>query len=426
MDVMTVIDVADAPAQPLPGLPAQCDVLVVGAGPAGSATATQLARAGWQVLLVDQHNFPRDKVCGDGLIPDTHRALQRLGVLDEVMALAQPVSHVRCVGPSGGSVDVPGSLAVLPRFKLDHVLVRNAVAAGAQLATPVKFESLLTEGEGPQARVVGACLRAEAQLHEVRARWVVMATGAAIGPVIEAGLCERRAPTGVALRAYVRHPGMREQLKHLEVVWHKAVRPGYGWIFPCGDDVYNIGVGAFQGGRGERNERAGPQVNLRQVFDAFTRMYAPARDLMAGGELQGELKGAPLRCTLAGARYSRPGLLATGEAIGSTYDFTGEGIGKAMETGLLVADALLAGQAGDWTDAAVQAHYDQGLQALKPKFKLYAKANRVNAHPWLADLVIWRAKKSERLLRRMTGVLNETSNPGNLLSAKGLLRLFTE
>lgn len=401
-----------------PVLPPRCEVLVVGAGPAGSAAATQLARHGVDVLLVDQHDFPREKVCGDGLIPDAHRALRRLGVLDQVLALAQPVSHVRCVGPGGGHVDVPGGLAVLPRRQLDHLLVRNAQAAGARFAAPVKFERLLADASNGHGPVRGASLRCGDQLVDVQARWVVMATGASIGPMVQAELSTRRAPTGIALRAYVHHPGLREQLRHLEVVWHKALRPGYGWIFPCRGDVYNIGVGAFQGN--------GPQANLRDVFEAFTHFYEPARRLMQGGTLQGELKGAPLRCTLAGARYSRPGVLAVGEAIGSTYDFTGEGIGKAMETGLMAADALTAGRgpgpARD--DAAVRADYEARLAALAPKFRLYEKANRINAHPWLADLVIWRAQRSERLRQRMSGVLNESSNPGHLISARGMFRLL--
>ena len=126
--------------------------------------------------------------------------------------------------------------------------------------------------------------------------------------------------------------------------------------------------------------------------------------------------------TLTGARWTRPGLLVTGEAAGSTYSFTGEGIGKAMETGMLAADAIM----GHADDAAARTAYEAGLTALKPKFELYERANRVNAHPWLADLLIWRAKKSPRLLKRMSGVLNETSNPGNLVSLKGISRLFFE
>src|SRR5689334_23730010 len=90
-------------------LPPACDVLVVGAGPSGSAAAATLARAGLDVVLVDAQSFPRDKVCGDGLIPDAHHAMRKLGVLDEVMRLAQRVRHVACIGPRGGRIDVPGT-----------------------------------------------------------------------------------------------------------------------------------------------------------------------------------------------------------------------------------------------------------------------------------------------------------------------------
>ncbi|HRD85981.1 MAG TPA: FAD-dependent oxidoreductase, partial [Rubrivivax sp.] len=106
----------------LPSGPLRRDVVVVGSGPAGSACAWSLARQGLQVLLVDQQAFPRDKACGDGLIPDALVALDRLGVLDEVLQQARQVPHVRCVGPRGGHVDVPGRLAVLPRRQLDHIL----------------------------------------------------------------------------------------------------------------------------------------------------------------------------------------------------------------------------------------------------------------------------------------------------------------
>ena len=122
-------------------LPLNCDVLVVGAGPAGSACARVFAQAGVDVVLVDQHAFPRDKVCGDGLIPDAYAALRRLGVLDEVMAHAQPVGLVGCVGPSGGRVDVPGTMAVVPRKTLDDILCRAAVSAGARLLPPARFDS---------------------------------------------------------------------------------------------------------------------------------------------------------------------------------------------------------------------------------------------------------------------------------------------
>jgi flavin-dependent dehydrogenase len=164
------------------------------------------------------------------------------------------------------------------------------------------------------------------------------------------------------------------------------------------------------------------------MLDDFCAVYPLAGELVAGGELQGQIKGAPLRCTLRGARWSRPGLLATGEAVGSTYAFSGEGIGKAMETGLLAAEALLA-QAGNphgCSDERVRENYEAALRALQPRFDLYETASGVNRHPWLADLVVWRARRSPRILQRLSRVLEESQNPGRLFSWRGMTKLMFE
>ena len=411
----------------LPTLPARCDILVIGAGPAGSACAQLLARAGKDVLLIDQHDFPRDKICGDGLIPDTHAALRQLGVYDEVAALATPVQHVRCVGPRGGHVDVPGSLSVLPRKVLDHILVRAAERAGARLATPWRFEAPLVESE----RVVGARLKSlsgNASLHEVRADWVVLATGAVPQALTAAGLCDRHTPSGVALRGYVKCDALVGRITQLQLVWHPRLRGGYGWIFPAPGGLFNIGAGQTGSHLRQRDGRGRMEgANLRDMFKAFAEVYAPAGELMRTGTLQGEIKGAPLRCTLLGSRWSRPGLLATGEAIGSTYAFSGEGIGKAMETGMLAARAVLHDPADAANaDVAVQAHYEAGVLKLKPQFDLYETASHVNHHPWLADLVVWRGRKSQRILERLSGVLEETQNPGRLFTLSGMRKLIFE
>jgi geranylgeranyl reductase family protein len=432
----SVTPTGSALAGALPGaLPARCDVLVIGAGPAGSACAQRLAAADVEVLLVDQHDFPRDKTCGDGLIPDAHHALRLLGVYEELAALWQPAQHVRCVGPRGKHCDVPGTVSVLPRKVLDDVLVRAAQRAGARLATPWRFEAPLQDAQG---RVVGARLRGAAPhaavqpaapTHDVQAQWVVLATGAVPQALVAAGMCERHTPSGVALRTYVRHPGLTDTLRQLQFVWHPRMRGGYGWIFPGPGGVFNIGAGhpgshlKLKSGKGHMLNN----VNLRRFFEAFCEVYEPAHQLMTEGERLGELKGAPLRCSLLGARWSRDGLLVTGEAAGSTYAFSGEGIGKALETGLLAADALLALPRSERSsDSTIRHRYEAGLIGLKPKFDLYERASRVNDHPWLADLVIWRANKSARIMARMSAVIEERQNPGFLLSFRGMRKLLTE
>lgn len=399
-------------------LPQACDVLVVGAGPAGSAAALTLARAGMSVVLVDRHAFPRDKVCGDGLIPDAHQALRELGVLSEVMQHAKRVSHVACIAPRGGRVDVAGELAVLPRKVLDDIVCRAAVAAGTRMHAPVQFMAPL-EIDGV---VTGARLQQGDQQRDITARWVLLATGAVPQALLAAGMAERHTPSGVALRGYIKNDAMVGRIDRLEIVWHRALRPGYGWIFPCGDGVFNIGVGISE----IRSTRGGGQPNLRQIYERFIRVHGPARELVLGGVPMGEIKGAPLRFNLDGARFSRPGLLVCGEAAGSTYSFTGEGVGKALHTGMLAARAVIDGHNGGWAEAQVRASYEGQLGALKPRFKMYQRANWVNRQPWLADVVVWRAQRSARIRQRISGLLDETSNPGHLLTAKGVFKLFTE
>lgn len=409
---------------PLETLPESCDVLVVGAGPAGSAAAITLARAGLDVVLVDQHSFPRDKICGDGLIPDAHRALAELGVLDEVMALAQPARFVRCTSPRGRQLDVEGTLAVLPRKQLDEIVCRAAVHSGARMHAPLRLSQLLEDG----GRVVGARLQQDGEHRLLRARWVVLATGAVPEALINTGMALRQGPSAVALRCYIRNPAMAAEITGLEVLFHRSLAPGYGWIFPCGQGVFNVGVGLVRHAGAKRD--TGSSMNLREMFHKLGGLSDTARRLFQEGEQLGPLKGAPLRCTLEGARLSRPGLLVTGEAAGSTYALTGEGIGKALETGILAAQAISLGSAhgaqGSVLDEAqVRAHYQSQIDALRPRFGLYERAQAASANPWMTELLLWRAQHSPRLRRGLSGILNESTDPSRRFRFKDMLRLLS-
>lgn len=411
-------------------LPDHCDVLVIGAGPAGSAAAITLARLGMNVTMIDQHDFPREKVCGDGLIPDSLKALEVLGVLDTVLARAAKVQGLACHGPGGGTLLIPGELAVLPRKELDNILVLQAQQSGARLLTPVKFIR-------PQANEAGRVTGAEVIIGDQRkvltASWVILATGASAGPLQAAGVCQRSLPSAMALRAYVHNPQWTGRIEHLEISWHKSYAPGYGWIFPCGNGLFNVGVGLYgmhQKTLGERLQKAlgvasgqANKRNLHDLFDRFVQSSPAAQELLAGGKLVSEIKGAPLRCSLEGALSDRPGMLVTGEAMGSTYALTGEGIGKAMETGILAAQAIGANPLADET---VTRTYRQSLDSIRPKFAIYQRANIINRMPWLINLAIRRGNASPRLVRRMSLVLEEKANPARLFTLKGAWKFLTE
>lgn len=402
---------------PPSALPGACEVLVVGAGPAGCAAALVLARGGLDVRLVDQAVFPRDKICGDALIADAHAALARLGVLDLVLARAQRCRGSTAVATRGGTLDVDTTIAVLPRRDLDDLLCREAVQAGAPMYAPVRLVGVCRDGSG---RVIGAKLQEGKRIFEVRSAITILATGASSSALVAAGVCRQRAPSGVAMRAYFRHP-VAERMERIHLFWSRTMSHGYAWVFPAPGGILNVGVGGFAASGQRAAARGGSDV--RRHFDALRYWHPLLEDIIVKGERLGSPQGSPLRCSLEGADHAIPGLLVVGEAAGSTYLMTGEGIGKAMESGILAAEAILDRPADKGSDA-VASTYRAGLERLKPRFDLYRRANRLNAAPWMVDLLVWRARRSPRLRERIRRIVDEVSTPDDPLSFRALRRLI--
>lgn len=395
-------------------------VLVIGAGPAGSSAALALRRAGVDVLLADRCEFPRGKVCGDALIPDSLAALDQLGLKSTVTSASKLLDSIRIYAPNGSHVTFNGEFACLPRSALDSILQSAAVSAGAAfLAGHRAAAPILCDGRICGARFERAADHAGVA---VRADLTFLATGAAAGPLSAFGVRLRPKPSALAMRAYYRVPdNLARQLNCLCISYDRTICPGFGWVFPGPDNVCNMGVGLFCDTR-----TPPPANNLRELWSLFTQAFPPAGRIVREGHQVSPLKGAPLRTGLAGSRLHRPGLVVLGEAAGLTYPFSGEGIGKAMESGILAAQ-LAAGRfsAGRTNTEEVGHSYERTLRArYGERYRAYKIAQDWLSYPAVCNLVAARANTSERLRLQLEAMLTEKASPRAIFSALGLLRLL--
>jgi geranylgeranyl reductase family protein len=384
------------------------DVAIVGAGPAGATAAIHAARRGHRVLLLDKSSFPRDKVCGDGLIPDAIRALERAGLAQRVREAGLSLSAGIVYSPSRVQFAISGQFLTVKRYVLDRLIVGTAITSGAVFCSS-RVCDLLVSGDGT------LLLKVEAIEKPIRCRIAIIATGASVELASKVGAVMRTGPSAVALRCYVRSPIV---LDRLIISYDRSIAPGYAWIFPLAGGEFNVGCGVTY------RDPSGPTINLRKAFHQFVTRFPLAREIMGDAETVTPLTGAMLRCGMSGTHPVGPGnVLVIGETIGTTFPFTGEGIGKAMETGELAAE--IANEALESSDFSQLDRFPQRLESeLRPKFLAYQIAEDWFSKPWLNDFVARRISRSRFLQRAVEGLVNETVDPRQIFSLRGILRSF--
>jgi flavin-dependent dehydrogenase len=207
-----------------------------------------------------------------------------------------------------------------------------------------------------------------------------------------------------------------EQHPQLSIVYERSLCPGYGWIFPGPGCRYNVGVGFFSGGRSDT-------PSLRELWARFTTRFRPAAELVARSEAITEFRGAPLRIGLQGATLGRRRLLVLGDAAAMTYPATGEGIGKAMESGLLAARLIGHSLRGDSDPELTHRAYDSEFRRqFATRYQAYWTAQTWSSRPWLLNLLAARANRGRFVRRELEALIAETGNPLRLLSVRGLVR----
>lgn len=326
---------------------AVADVIVVGAGPAGSTAAYHLAAAGLDVLLLEKTSFPREKVCGDGLTPRGVRCLIDMGIRHDDPGWI-PNKGLRILG-GGMRLQLPWpELAAYPEYGLvrtrldfDEILVRTAERAGARLLERTTVSGpVLDEATG---RIEGVTATTpDSGKATYRAPLVVAADGNSSRLSLTMGLRKRDdRPMGVAVRRYYESPRHDDDwLESWLELWHRApdgeerLLPGYGWIFGVGDGTSNVGCGLLN------TSAAFKGVDYKSLLRGWLAGM-PEEWGFAEGNATAPIRGAALPMGFNRTPHYTKGFLLIGDAGGMINPFNGEGIAYAMESAELAADVIV-------------------------------------------------------------------------------------
>lgn len=349
----------------------QAQVIVVGAGPGGSAAAYHLASAGVDVLLLDKADFPREKVCGDGLTPRGVAQLLRMGIDTSPQAGWIRNRGLRILGggmrlalPWPQLSSFPDYGLVRPRDDLDDLLARTAVKAGARLRLRTHvLGPLIDEASGQvvgvRARDVDDAGRKAGPEREFRAPVVVAADGNSSRLALALGLRRREdRPMGVAVRTYYRSPRHDDDwLESWLELWdhtdgRDVLLPGYGWVFGLGDGRSNVGLGILN------TSKAFGEVDYRAMLGRWVAGMPPEWEF-SEATMTGPVRGAALPMGFNRTPASLRGLLLVGDAAGTVNPFNGEGIAYAMESAYLAADVITS---------ALASHSDEGRRRMLDRY----------------------------------------------------------
>ncbi|MDQ6642997.1 MAG: geranylgeranyl reductase family protein [Chloroflexota bacterium] len=396
------------------------DVVIVGAGPGGSAAAHYLSSQGFNVLLLDKFTFPRDKTCGDALTPRALRVLDEMGMLDDLMQVGHHLEKVAFFAPKGHAVtaSIPqkdsrsGHLLFIPRLILDNMILERALASGAQFQSPVRVTEIVQDAD---------CVVVKGEYHNqattYKARMAIVAVGANIKLLLRMGLLKKAPQVMLCSRAYFE--GMTDMPDAAQCRFDGVPLPGYGWVFPVSNSSANVGVGFLRAGL---TARWMPKT-ARTIFDSFIQT-PPLQSILAGAQRVGPIKGYPLRIDFARSPTYTERVLLVGEAAGLVNPVTGEGIDYALESGKMAAEHLIHMFAANDLSIKHLAEYDQLLRERYQRlFVLCDRLRFLYLNPLVLNRVVRSVAQQNDLMEMFMNIVIENHNAYEGISARTISKV---
>jgi menaquinone-9 beta-reductase len=400
----------------------RCEVLVVGAGPAGSAAATFLAQQGVDVLAVDRAVFPRDKACGDGLGPRSVAVLRLLGVEERLRAAGyRPIREYRVVSAWGDGVRAgvplwgkgPDYTYVVPRLELDALLLARAREAGARVSEGVRALRPVSTADPLVLEAVSS--EGEPLLLEARVAIAADGSRGSFSRTLLPAQCVQ--PYAIAIRAYME--GVEGLDGALNFFVERRLLPGYGWAFPASREggPANVGLGMRLTEYRARRER------LTSLFEWFRGPGSMAAPHLSSARLVSAPTPFPLLLDFPRGRRRQGNVLFAGDAANLIDPLSGEGMAYALESGLVAAE--VAGSAVRTGRMSELGAYDARIwRELSLEFLGAYLLRQLLANPSGNGLLMRLLQRDEGLARGGMGVLSNSVPATWLLTPRVLKRVL--
>ena len=399
------------------------DVIIVGAGPAGSTCAMFLGREGNKVLLIDKAKFPRDKTCGDACSGKSVGVLRELGLLPEIEKAAHgKIFGVIFSSPNGTVLEVPGKDAKASGFVCRREVLDNIIFKGAKKYANTLEEFTVTDLLREGNQVVGVTgIDKDGKQQQFHAKIVVGADGAASTVAQKVGVFELDGKHHcTAVRGY--YDGVTGMKEMIEIHFTKTVLPGYLWIFPYEDGTANVGVGMLT------DDIRKHKINLKELMEREIKENPIFKERFANAKPITEVKGwnlplgSKIRKHIAG-----DGWVLLGDSASLIDPFSGEGMGNAMTSAKIAFRTISrALRLGAYTEKILHEYEEELKRELKDEMSMSYSLQRLGKHQTLLNLVVGKAMKNAEMREMIsTMVVSEEAKKGFVSPLFWLRVLFT-